>query len=95
MGIRISAKATLLAAAASLLLLSACSTGEEGDHAKACTAAGGKWVAEAAECEIDNKQWCEARGGKFNQCASACRNAPGPQPCILICVPVCAMAGGK
>ena len=92
---RHSAKASLLVTAISLALLSACSTGEGSEHAKACTAAGGKWVAAAAECEIGNRKWCEARGGKFNECASACRNMPGQQPCILICVPVCALGGGK
>lgn len=79
-----------LAAAA----LGACTGGKDRQHAAACSAAGGKWIAEAAECEIDNRQWCEARGGKFNECASACRNT-GRQPCMMICVPVCTMAGSK
>jgi hypothetical protein len=75
-----------------LLVLSACAGQDGGDAVQACTASGGKWVADSRECEIDNKGWCDAHAGTFNACASPCRNAKGPvHACAAICVPVCAL----
>ena len=75
-----------------LLFLAACATEKGNDVAQVCTASGGKWVADSRECEIDNKGWCDARAGKFNACASPCRNATAPvRACAAICVPVCAL----
>jgi hypothetical protein len=75
-----------------MLLLAACAGPHNGERAHDCVASGGKWVADSGGCEIDNKGWCDAHGGKFNACASPCRNAKGPvAACAAICVPVCAL----
>jgi hypothetical protein len=49
----------------------------------------GTWSAEFKECLGVDKQVCESMGGKFNECASACRNDPKAQVCTLQCVLVC------
>jgi hypothetical protein len=74
-----------------LLFLSACAAQPGETVAQSCVASGGKWLAEAGECEIGEKSWCEAQSGRFNPCASPCRHSTKPlQPCAAICVPVCA-----
>jgi len=35
---------------------------------------------------------CEAGGGTWNECGSACRGAAPGTPCILMCVPYCECA---
>lgn len=50
----------------------------------------GRWLEQYKECEIDNREWCEANGGKFSSCNSACRHATGKNiVCTLQCVRVC------
>lgn len=49
----------------------------------------GTWIKEHNECEGITKQACEELGGKFNECASACRHMDDDVTCIMICVPVC------
>lgn len=77
-----------LLAAAGFLLVAACATEANQDHAKSCTASGGKWIADTRECEIGKAGWCKVRSGTFDRCASACRNTR-QQVCIMACVPVC------
>jgi len=69
-------------------LAAACATEADQQLAQSCTASGGKWIADTRECEIGKADWCKARSGTFDPCASACRNT-GQQPCIMVCVPVC------
>ena len=59
--------------------------------AKACTAIGGTWLAEHLECETGEQAWCEARDGKFDPCASACRHTDD-QVCIAMCLPLCSFS---
>ncbi|WP_299734935.1 hypothetical protein [uncultured Endozoicomonas sp.] len=53
---------------------------------------GNKWVAEHQECEYMDENTCTDLGGEFNACASACRNDPKAEICIMMCVPVCSFA---
>ena len=57
---------------------------------KACTDAGGKYLALFKECENVSSAACTALGGTFDECASACRHAPEAVMCTAQCVPVCA-----
>ena len=62
------------------------------DYALACQSNGGQWLAEFKECELfESHEFCEELGGVYNECASACRNAPDyPNlACIDVCVEVC------
>lgn len=50
----------------------------------------GKWLTESYECEGGlNGTKCQALGGVYNECASACRNQATATVCTLQCVPVC------
>jgi hypothetical protein len=60
-----------------------------GSLAEACQQAGGNWLAEYNECEISDRNWCSARNGSFNDCASACRHNPDADLCTQECVFVC------
>ncbi|WP_067515863.1 hypothetical protein [Endozoicomonas ascidiicola] len=53
---------------------------------------GNKWVTEHKECEYMDENTCTDLGGEFNACASACRNDPEAEICIMMCVPVCGFA---
>lgn len=53
---------------------------------------GGRWLQEYNECEYMPQQQCENLGGKYNECASACRHDPDAQVCIMMCVQVCQFA---
>ena len=75
-------------AAAGVLVIAACAMETDPEVARSCKAAGGTWIADTRECEIGKAEWCKARSGTFDPCASACRNT-GQQPCITVCVPVC------
>lgn len=75
-------------AVAGIVAITACATEADKTIAASCTASGGKWVADTRECEIAKANWCTARSGNFDACASACRNT-GAQTCIMVCVPVC------
>jgi|SRR5271163_1495230 len=58
--------------------------------AKACKKNGGHWLDQYWECEYAPQQWCTATGGRFDECASACRHSPDPAtPCTMQCVPIC------
>ncbi|MEM0438188.1 MAG: DUF333 domain-containing protein [Candidatus Micrarchaeia archaeon] len=39
------------------------------------------------------KELCESAGGHFNECASACRNNPEAEVCIMVCVQECECGG--
>jgi hypothetical protein len=82
------AKWQYLLAVAGIVAIAACATEADKKIATSCTASGGKWIADTQECEIGTIGWCEARSGKFDPCASACRNTRA-QTCIMVCVPVC------
>ena len=56
---------------------------------KACTDAGGKYLALFNECENVSSAACTTMGGTFDECASACRHAPEAVMCTAQCVPVC------
>jgi len=57
--------------------------------AKSCIDAKGEWSAKWKECGGVDKAWCEANGGRFNECASACRHDPGAKFCTMQCVILC------
>jgi hypothetical protein len=54
-----------------------------------CTAAKGTWSAEWLECGGVDKTWCEANGGVFEECGSACRHDPKAELCTMQCVIFC------
>lgn len=56
---------------------------------QACTKYQGTWIPDFNECEGLTESICTQMGGQFNECASACRNDPGAEACIELCVPVC------
>jgi hypothetical protein len=61
--------------------------------AKACKKNGGTWLDQYWECEYAPRQWCEASGGRFEECASACRHSPDPATaCTMQCVPICSFS---
>ncbi len=57
-----------------------------------CEELNGTWIEGAEECEYISKGSCEALGGKFQECASACRNDPDAMVCTMQCVIVCEFA---
>jgi hypothetical protein len=57
--------------------------------ASMCTDKGGQWSSAFKECTGIDSAACSAIGGKFNECASACRNDPQAQMCTMQCVQVC------
>ncbi|MEM4756060.1 MAG: hypothetical protein QW594_02915 [Candidatus Woesearchaeota archaeon] len=57
-----------------------------------CKRHGGIWISQAYECEGISQEQCTAMGGKYNECASACRNNPQAQMCTLQCVVVCSFS---
>ncbi len=58
--------------------------------AKACKSQSGTWLESYWECENVSQQWCTAKGGRFEECASACRHNPEPAvPCTMQCIPLC------
>jgi hypothetical protein len=61
---------------------------------QSCARNNGTWLEQYQECEYASKQWCAAKGGRFDECASACRHDPNPAtPCTMQCVPVCRFPG--
>lgn len=56
---------------------------------ESCNYLGGNWLESVNECEGISKVDCESLGGRFNECASACRNDPDALVCTLQCVLVC------
>ena len=67
---------------------------EQADHSSICTELGGNYIAEHEECEYISSQGCQDMGGRFDQCASACRHSPG-DVCTMQCVPVCYLGGDE
>lgn len=59
------------------------------DLAAVCESNNGKWSAEYKECEGVGPEWCASNGGRFNECASACRHDPKAEVCTMQCVLVC------
>jgi hypothetical protein len=58
--------------------------------AKACKSNGGTWLDQNWECEYADQKWCTKAGGRFDECASACRHNPDKAaPCTMQCVPTC------
>lgn len=57
-----------------------------------CNLEGGVWLEEPQECEGVSKETCDELGGRFNECASACRNDPEAVVCTMQCVFVCEFA---
>ena len=56
---------------------------------QSCAENHGTWLEKYQECEFTSQQWCQAAGGHFDECGSACRHASEPGPCTMQCVPVC------
>lgn len=56
-----------------------------------CEKDSGVWFTDNNTCEINSysKTQCEAKGGEFNECASACRHNPGAEVCTMQCVLTC------
>jgi len=54
-----------------------------------CERMGGTWDMAAQECTGIDAPACQEIGGKFNPCASACRNDPQATVCTMQCVQVC------
>ena len=78
-----------------LILLSGCSTKEEENlKANQCIEFGGRWINEAYECVDINSDQCTQLGGVYDECASACRNDPGAEMCIQVCVQACKVSIG-
>lgn len=59
------------------------------DYQDICEEAGGDYDLENGECGGVDQSTCQAIGGSFDSCASACRNDPSAQMCTLQCVKVC------
>ncbi len=59
------------------------------DAGESCVKAKGTWSAQWLECEGVDKTWCEANGGVFEECGSACRHDPKAEMCTLQCVIFC------
>jgi hypothetical protein len=56
-----------------------------------CEKSGGVWFFDNNVCEINSlsQSECVARGGEFNECASACRHDPKAEMCTMQCVLTC------
>jgi hypothetical protein len=58
-----------------------------------CEENNGTWLEEFQECEYISRDVCEAAGGEFRECESACRNEESedgaPIACTMQCVQVC------
>lgn len=56
-----------------------------------CQSKGGVWFTDNNTCEINSlsKEECTAKGGEWNDCASACRHDPKAEFCTMQCVLTC------
>lgn len=63
--------------------------GEKQNPEGACLSFDGKWLSETQECEGMAQEMCTTLGGKYDDCASACRNNPEAELCTMQCVQVC------
>jgi hypothetical protein len=59
---------------------------------ESCAQNNGMWLEKYKECEYASREWCDAAGGHFDECGSACRHELNPGPCTMQCVPVCNFA---
>ena len=59
---------------------------------QSCVENNGRWIEKSNECELVSEKWCLSVGGRFDECASACRHDAAPVPCTMQCVPVCTFA---
>lgn len=59
------------------------------DYGTFCENVSGTWVAAHRECEWVSQQWCEQEMGRWQACASACRNDPTAEICTMQCAQVC------
>lgn len=72
-------------------------TATENLHEALCLESGGKWLEEFEECESQesdkglSQEQCEADGGVYRECNSACRHSQltPPPPCTGVCVKTC------
>ncbi len=58
-------------------------------NSERCISKGGIWIQKYRECSGVGGEICEAIGGTYNGCASACRHDPPGRACIMMCVEVC------
>jgi|GEM_PF-1876502 len=65
------------------------------DVGKLCVDTKGEWSAEWKECGGVDKTWCEANGGRFEECGSACRHDPKAEMCTMQCVIYCDFGPAK
>ena len=70
-----------------------------GGKMSTCEDAGGSWLPEYWECELQNstaentEEFCtETLRGEYNQCASACRHDEDSSFCVAVCVPLCSLS---
>ena len=63
------------------------------DQELQCKNAWGQFVSVHKECENIDELTCNALGGTFSECASACRNEPEGTMCTMQCVQVCDFNG--
>ena len=62
---------------------------------ESCAQNNGTWLEKYKECEYASREWCDAAGGHFDECGSACRHELNPGPCTMQCVPICKFATHK
>ena len=55
-----------------------------------CSLSNGKWIKAKNHCELPLPNIaCQVVGGKYNSCASPCRNEPIGGFCVAVCEAVC------
>lgn len=70
--------------------IGAAQEGRTAELAKTCQSKSGTWSERYRECEYVDRQWCATAGGRFEECASACRHNPDPATgCTMQCIPLC------
>jgi hypothetical protein len=69
-------------------------TGKNGDWqlAESCRRGHGIWISAYGECQGADADWCQAAGGRSQECVSACRHSPDQNvACTAPCVSVCTL----
>jgi hypothetical protein len=58
---------------------------------QSCAQKNGVWYPSENICEVNqlSASECKAKGGEFNECASACRHDPKAEVCTMQCVLTC------
>lgn len=59
------------------------------DLMKSCIKQGGEWLSQYQECERVSVDWCEENGGRFFECADACRHFTEQVQCKHPCFSLC------